>query len=78
VKQPSLRAEDGAKFNGLVERVDGRFRASCYAETPEKKEEQTFGIFESEDEAVGWLDQNASERRFTSYRLTRVIDRQVK
>jgi hypothetical protein len=54
MKQPSLRTEDGAEFFGLVEPIEGQFRASCYAKIDHQIEGQEFKICRSEDEALKW------------------------
>ena len=73
MRKPSLRAEDGAEFFGVVESVEGKFRASCYAQIDYKggveTEEPEYFLCASEDEAVGWIELRTSQRRFPKYQL---------
>jgi hypothetical protein len=70
MKRSSLKAEDGAEFFGLVEPVDGLFRASCYAKTTLQTEEPEFRMHASEDEALRWIGLRARQRGFHNWRLS--------
>jgi hypothetical protein len=65
MKQPSLKAEDGAQFVWDIQRIEGgQFRASCHAMNGEKTEESEIHLFASEDEAKSWLAARAAKRGF--------------
>ena len=74
MRKPSLKAEDGAQFFGVVEGVDGKFRASCYAqidyEDRVETEEPEYYLCTSDDEAVSWIELRTSQRGFLKYQLT--------
>ena len=72
MKQPSLKAEDGAEFFGRVEPIEGQLRASCYVRTDNRIEGQNFKMCKSEDEVLKWIAQQAGERGFSTWwQLTR-------
>jgi hypothetical protein len=64
MKQPALKAEDGATFVGEIRRVEGKFRASCYARNDAQAEEPEYRICASEEEAKNWLTAQAAARNF--------------
>jgi hypothetical protein len=77
MKQPALRAVDGARFFGTIDSLDnGRmFRATCYAQIDHKSTEQPeIRMFASDDEAEQWIGQEARRRGFDAYSLTRRKD----
>lgn len=67
MKQPSLKAEDGAEFFGLVEPIEGQFRASCYARSNDRAEEPEIRMHASEDGALRWIGRRAAERDFLKW-----------
>jgi len=71
MKRPSLKPEDGAEFFGLVEPIDGLFRASCYAKTAHQTEEPEFKMRASEDEALKWIGMRTRQRGFPYWKLGR-------
>ena len=74
MRKLGLRAEDGAQFFGVVEKIDDQFRVSCYAQMDHKDrietEEPEYHLCASEGEAVKWIELRTSQRGFHKYRLT--------
>lgn len=60
MRKPTLRAADGAEFFGVLEKIDGQFRVSCYGRIDHKDrvetEEPEYHLCASEDEAVRWIE----------------------
>ena len=74
-RRPSLKAEDGAEFFGVVESIEGGrlFRASCHARRDHNDEVETemrqFRICPNATDAEKWIAQKAAQRGFPGYKL---------